>query len=71
MDAQEQHDLAMKNRKPLTKGSRKRLEDLLRATSHNPPAGSRPSTQDAIAVAAARFGVTPSELAKDAEEMGF
>jgi len=31
MDAQERHDFEMKDRKPLSKGSRQRLEDLLRA----------------------------------------
>ena len=71
MDAQEQHDLQMKYRKPLSKGSRKRVEALLGVTSSGSSVASQRSAQDPIAVAAARFGVTPEELAEFAEDMGF
>ena len=71
MDEQERHDLEMKNRKPLSKGSRKRLEALLAAVSNSSLAGSQPSTQDPIAVAAARFGATREELEAFAEDLGF
>ena len=71
MDAQERHDLEMKTRPPLTKGSRKRLGALLAAGSSSSSVGSQPSTQDPIAVAAARFGATREELEAFAEDLGF
>lgn len=70
MDAQEQHDLQLRHAK-VTKGSRKRVEDLLQGSENSSSVGSRPSTQDWLAAAAARIGVTPAELAEIAEEMGF
>ncbi len=70
MDAQEQHDLKLKNAK-VTKGSRKRVEDLLRASERSSSVVLQPSTQDPIAVAAARFGATREELAEHAAELGF
>ncbi len=70
MDAQEQHDLKLKNAK-VTKGSRKRVEDLLRASERSSSVVLQPSTQNQIAVMAALFGAIPARLAEDAEEMGF
>ena len=70
MDAQELHDLEMRNVK-VTKGSRKRVEDLLSTSEGSASVDSQPSTQDAIAAAAKELGVTPEELAKAAKEMGF
>ena len=70
MDAQELHDLELRNAK-VTKGSRKRLEDLLKLSENSSSVGSKPSTQDAIGAAAAELGVTPEELAKKAKAMGF
>ena len=69
MDAQERHDLELRDAK-LARGSRKRVEDLLRASESASSVDSQPSPQDPIA-AAAELGVTPEELAKDAEAMGF
>ena len=70
MDAQELHDLEMRNAK-VTKGSRKRVEDLLSTSEGSASVDSQPSTQDPIAAAAKELGVTYEELSKMAEEMGF
>ena len=70
MDAQELHDLELRNVK-VTKGSRKRVEDLLSASVSSSLAGSQLTTLDPIAAAAKELGVAPEELAKAAEEMGF
>jgi hypothetical protein len=71
MDDQARFNLEIEDRGPLAKDSRKRLEALLKKNSNNSEVPSQPSTQDPIAAAAKRFGVTPKELAEDAEKMGF
>ena len=71
MDDQKRFNQEIKNRGPLAKDSRKRLEDLMRLSSDNSSAPSQRSTQDPIASAAKRLGITPAEVAEMAEEMGF
>ena len=71
MDDQARFNLEIENRGPLAKDSRKRLEALLEENSNNSEVPSQPSTQDPIAAAAKRLGVTAKELAEEAEEMGF
>jgi hypothetical protein len=70
MDAQEQHDLELKNAK-VTKGSRKRLEDLLQANGKSSSEDSQPSTQDPLAVMRAQTGATSEELLEEIEAAGF
>ena len=62
MDAQERHDFEMKDRKPLSKGSRQRLEDLLRASETDSLEHSQPSALDPIENAMKRTGATRESL---------
>lgn len=70
MDAQEEHDLQLRNVK-ISKDSRKRVEALLRRIERSSLLDSQHSMQDPLVAMQERTGATSEELLKEIEAAGF
>jgi len=70
MDAQQQHDAAMRNFK-LSKGSKKRVEDLLAKKSETSSRLPQSTAFDPLASAMKRHGLTEEQARLTAEKFGF